>query len=219
MLILALAVGPAAMKPHRLSFFRIGIFATLVMWVRPSWAERGIETHVRAGLISGSYIRTALGGGESVDELFLPNLIELDFESFQNNSWSFFFRFSLGMDLGARRTQYISAGVGQRFYLFSKGMSFEVQEGAFSVSAQPRIRFYAGWDGGLTQVSFALAQQGVAEIAGTLVEAGAHIGSSYRISGNVHLHLLAAYGMGFGFSSVTFNSRVFRGLLGISYYQ
>lgn len=188
-----------------------GLISGLTALLMCSQAYAGnSQIHLRLGHVQGHYTGPQSGG------FSIPTSTDLEYEIFLANQRSLIFRTILSMELETSKPFYSYSGTGMRYYFFSKGMQFDLEDEMVSMSATPRWRYYFGWDLGISQVIVKSLGR-VLQITSTMVDIGGCIGTTYQIDRSFALEAHLGVTSGQGFSSVSVVGYSARALAGIVY--
>lgn len=180
----------------------------------------GTLLHARAGYLGANIDRPPLNPElvvVSVDDSksALP-VFDLEFEVFVSNRRSAFVRYILALDFSTTKNIYSYTGIGQRFYVFSKGPQVSEQDQGTFVGSSPQWRYYLAWDLGISRMI--IGDFGtVLELSSTLLDLGGRIGIAYSVVPNINIEANVGAAFGYGFSSVAVNSLMLRAFLGTSF--
>ena len=193
-------------------FAVVGLAAALLVLGADSRAETtGSQFHFRTGMVSGNF------GGAVSGSFSVTNSMDFDYEIFSATKRSWVLRSIMAYDLTEARLMYAYTGVGRRFYIKSNGMMFDDAQGGNRVSAVPKMRYYLGFDAGISQVVVKTFGT-VLQASSALLDLGGHAGLIYQVSKAVGVDAQFGYTIGQGFSSVTVGAKTMRVLLGVSYF-
>jgi hypothetical protein len=191
----------------RPKFLRIACLITALS-AASAHAELPAQIALRSGMVMGSFSGAAQGGFTT-----LP-YIDAEYDLFTSHNRAFAFRGVLAVNMTTGRMDYGYAGVGQRFYFGSNALSFLRIEAGRSVASSPKLKYFAGWDAGFSQVLVAVATKSLQSNA-TAVEAGAIAGVNWNFMDSVALQTGVSGGFGYGFTNVSVAGMVIKGFLGV----
>ena len=143
--------------------------------------------------------------------------MDIEYEIFKGSRKSLIFRVLLDFDTLNSRVQYGVAGMGNRYYFGSNGMSFDVADHETSIIQQPTKRFYFGWDAGVGNVILRSFGQTLTANSVTL-DVGGAAGFIYQFSHSIGLDLQVGYTYGYGFSNIAATTTTTRILFGGAFY-
>lgn len=189
---------------------RLSILVLSLLLVSETVLAGNTQIHLRLGYISGSYTGPQEGSFE------IPQAVDIEYEIFRANKRSLFFRSILAMEMESAKPMYSYSGFGYHYYFNSKGMQFQLEDEFVGFSAVPRWRYYFGWDAGVSQ-AIVKSLGKVLQIVSTMLDLGAHVGTTYQIDPSFSLEAQAGISTGQGFSSVSVVGIHARGVLGVAY--
>lgn len=168
------------------------------------------QFHIRFGAIK------AVFWGSDSGEFFVPTMLDLEYETFLSNTHSLIFRSMLAMELETAKPYYAYSGAGMRYYLGSKGMLVESQGEGVAISAIPKVRYYAGWDAGVSQAIIQSLGR-ILQISSTMIDIGGNVGVIYQVDRKFGFEFHAGATSTQGFSSVSVVGVTVRATAGITY--
>jgi len=171
------------------------------------------QIHLRTGVFSGSYS----GPGVDKQTFSVPTTMDFEFEVFTNSRRSFNFRAIVVMETDTNRVNYTYAGMGQSFYVFSKGRRDFRKEKDTLYYSTPKVRYYWGWSAGIAQV-LAIPFGLVLATYSTTLDLSLNGGVIYQMNKDLGLEFRGGAGLGYGFSTVTVTGNTVRALLGLTYF-
>lgn len=171
------------------------------------------QVHSRLGLMSGNFS----GTGVPQRAFSTPTTIDIEFEIFTGRNKSFNLRTIMAMEFGTNQVNYTYGGMGQTYYLMSRGKKDVKQEKLVKVTNSPRHRYYWGWNMGVAQV-LAIAYNPVLSTYSTTLDASVNGGAIFKISDNLGFETRLGFGIGYGFSSVTVTGSTLRLFFGLTYF-
>jgi hypothetical protein len=169
--------------------------------------------HARLGVLMAQYN----GYTSKVPAMLNFNTLDLEYEVFTANKRSVVFRFMVSPDLTTNKVRYTYAGIGQRFYIGTKGMIVDQAERDLSVVSLPRWRLSLGWDLGLSETTVQ-SRTSVLDVIASLYDLGACSSLTYRITDRLNLDANVGASFGYGFSSISVNALIFRSTFGVTYF-
>jgi hypothetical protein len=188
----------------------------IVLIVAYPWSARAVvltAMHARMGML----VAEKNGYTSQVPATLNFNTLDLEYEVFTANKRSVAFRFTVAPDLTKNKVHYTYAGIGQRFYIDTKGMMVDEAEHDLSVTSLPRWRFSVGWDLGLSEITVTSVTS-VLDIVASLYDLGVSSSLSYRLTDRLNLEGNLGASFGYGFSSVSVNVLIYRGTVGVNYF-
>lgn len=190
-------------------------FALMLLFVVPislaEAASTSMQGHVRTGVVQGSFT------GADSGEFSVVSSLELEGEVFTSSRASILAKATVSLDQQSGQFKYVYMGLGQRFYLLSRGRPVETyQEGVFA-SQRPNFRFFVEYGLGLAQIQVRSVTESLS-VQSTVVELGGGGGTIYQISQNFGISFNLIWSKGFSVSSVSVDSTVIRGMIGVSGY-
>ena len=198
----------AKMKPLK------GMLLLLALsWALPSWAGNTNEFHIRTGYQSGTYQGQAQANGTYTS----TTVFDVELEVHDEVRKSIAVRASMALDLNTSKTQYVYAGVGQRFYLGSAGVSTTIRDPDLNFVMKPKWRYHVGWDVGIAQV-LVVEFGDLLNAYSTTLEFGPGGGAIYQWSDRFGIEGYMSYSQGFGFANVTTISQHLKFYFGLTYF-
>lgn len=170
------------------------------------------QFHFRTGFFSASYNGVGVGS-QAFSNMMTLNI---EYEFFKSTRVSHALRSIIAMDFSSAKLMYFSAGYGQRFYLGGPGMKFFRQEGNISVLSVPKLRYYIGYNVGISQAIIRSINEAL-QVVSSLLDFGFEGGGSYSITKSVAMDLSTGMSYGWGFSSVAVTGITMHMLLGVNY--
>ena len=170
-----------------------------------------LQGHIRSGMVQGAF-----SGAESGD-FSVATSLELEAEYFTSSRASVLAKATVSLDQESGQFKYVFMGIGQRFYLWSRGRPIETYSEGIFASQRPKFRFFAEYGLGLAQIQVRSVTDSLS-VQSTVVELGAGGGVIYQISRNFGVSLTGMWSKGFAVSSVPVDSTVIRGMLGVAGY-
>ncbi|MEM7647057.1 MAG: hypothetical protein AAF203_09115 [Pseudomonadota bacterium] len=194
------------MQRDILAFFIVFLFSSL-----QAHATKDLQGHLRTGIVQGEF------SGASSGEFSVLSSLELEGEYFLSGRSSILAKATISLDQESGQFKYVYMGLGQRFYLWSRGRPVETySEGVFA-SHQPKLRLFGEYGIGLAQIQIQSVTD-VLSVQSTVVELGIGGGAIYQISKNFGISFNLMGSKGFSISSVSVDSTVIRGLIGVTGY-
>jgi hypothetical protein len=175
--------------------------------------EKTTQAHLRAGLLSLSY--STPNGGVSGSHSIATTL-DAELELFSSPRASYLLRGVFGLDVAQGRLPYSYVGTGRRYYLFTSGLAQEHEDEVARVASIPKWRFYAGGELGVSQLEVQRLGS-IYQVNSVLLELGAQAGTIFQLTRAIGLEVQAAYGWGYGLSSVSVRSSGLKGFVGASF--
>ncbi len=174
-------------------------------------AVSDVQGHLRSGLVQGSF------SGAEEGSFSIASSLELEGEYFVGTKSSLLARATVSLDQSSGQFKYIYMGIGQRFYLFSRGRPSESSGDGVYFSQRPKLRYFLEYGLGLAQVQVRSLTQSLS-VQSTIVELGLGGGAIYQFSNSfgVSLNLMGA--KGYSVSSVSVDSTIIRGMIGVVGY-
>lgn len=159
----------------------------------------------------------SVSGGGPKDSYSLNTLPYLDAEwnVFLSSRMAATLRTILALDLATGNMKYAYFGTGQRFYINAAGTFLSRSEGGVTVSNSPKLNYFLGWDGGISNMVI----QDVADlvVASTAFDGGVTLGLNYFLSDGISLNTGASVSYVFGFSSIAVSGLAMKFFLGASF--
>jgi hypothetical protein len=171
------------------------------------------QFHMRMGMFNGTYS----GSGVEARGWSVPTTIDVELEVFLTRDKSFNLTSTMAMELDTNKVNYTYAGVGQTYYLFSRGRKDVRTEKLVQIKTIPKIRYYWGWNVGIAQV-LAIDYGLVLGTYSTTLDVSGNTGVIYPIGENLGIEARAGMGLGYGFSTVTVTGTTMRALIGLTYF-
>jgi len=175
-----------------------------------AFAESESQFHIRIGAIKAVY------WGSDSGDFFVPTMLDLEYETFLSNTRSLIFRSMLAMELETAKPYYAYSGAGMRYYLGSKGMLVESQGEGVAISAIPKVRYYIGWDAGISQAIIQSLGR-ILTVTSTMIDFGGNAGVIYQVDRKFGVEFHAGATSAQGFSSVSVVGVTVRATAGITY--
>lgn len=196
--------------------FRKLIVVFLIFGCQNVWAideSSKYQFHLRMGMYNGTYS----GSGVEARGWSVPTTIDTELEVFLTRDKSFNLSASMAMELDTNKVNYTYAGVGQTYYLLSRGRKDIKTEKLVQIKTIPKTRYFWGWNTGIAQV-LVIDYGLVLGTYSTTLDVSANGGMIYQISENMGFEARAGIGMGYGFSTVTVTGTTMRMLIGLTYF-
>ena len=169
-----------------------------------------LQLHLRTGLVTTSFT------GAQNGDFSLATSIDGEFEVFYSEQSSLYANAIIALDPEEAQFRYLFAGGGQKYYFFSKGRPSRVASDVGSIEMNPRHRFYAGWQVGISQLILATPTAALT-VQSTLFEYGGNVGYLYRFFEGMDLAVHFSATRGTGISSVSVDATVFRLFAGLTF--
>lgn len=194
----------------RLKRFLISLVFTFLS--STSWAAVSeVQGHLRSGLVQGQF------SGAEEGSFSIASSLELEGEYFVGTKSSLLARATVSLDQASGQFKYIYMGLGQRFYLFSRGRPSESSGDGVYFSQRPKLRYFLEYGVGLAQVQVRSLTQSLS-VQSTIVELGLGGGGIYQFSNSFGISLNIMGAKGFSVSSVSVDSTIIRGMIGVVGY-
>ncbi len=174
-------------------------------------AATSLQGHIRTGMVQGRFT------GADSGRFAVSSSLELEGEFFTSNRGSLLARATISLDPSSGQFKYIYMGLGQRFYLWSRGRPVEGYYESIYTSTRPKFRFFVEYGIGLAQIQVRSVTDSLS-VQSTVVELGGGGGTIYQFSRNFGVSLNLMWSQGFAVSSVAIDSNVIRGMVGITGY-
>ncbi len=171
------------------------------------------QFHLRMGMFNGSYA----GSGVEARGWSVPTTIDAELEVFLTRDKSFNLTATMAMELDTNKVNYTYAGVGQTYYLLSRGRKDVKSEKLVQIKTVPKTRYYWGWNVGIAQV-LAIDYGLILGTYSTTLDISGNAGMIYQIGENMGIEFRGGMGMGYGFSTVTVTGTTMRALIGLTYF-
>lgn len=172
------------------------------------------QIHLRTGMVTSS-LGTSVGSEGGAFSV-MPSF-DAEYERFVSDQKSFLYRGTLALEMATTVTRYLYFGVGQRYYVNSRGSALRAITPDVTVTVQPNFRYYFGWDAGMSQIVVNVLTASLQSFT-TAVDLGGVGGAIYQISENIGLEAQMAVSYAYGFSSVPATGMVMKGFGGLTYY-
>jgi hypothetical protein len=170
-----------------------------------------IQGHIRTGVVNGTF------SGAETGEFSVMSSLEGEFEYFYGSRGSMLAKATLSLDPATGQYKYLHMGLGQRFYLFSRGRPIEGYSGGISASIRPKMRYFVDWGLGLSQIQVRALTSSIS-VQTTSLELGLGGGAIYQLSQSFGIGLNAGWSRGISMSSVAVDSTIIRVMVGAVAY-
>lgn len=188
-----------------LLFVSFGLIFFLTSLVRAA----DLSFTFQSGVINGSYL-----GADSGD-IEMASTMDLSAEVITSSRESYVARSSISLDPETAIIRYLYAGMGRRFYLFSRTQTQGFADGSHKISVQPKVQYFVTGELGVSQVVIRQVTPALS-IQSTSIEYGGSLGMIYPVSKTVGVFASGGLGKGIGISSVAVDSTIFKAMVGIT---
>jgi len=169
-----------------------------------------MQFHLRLGMVKGSF--TGAETGE------FSNMTSFDGEA--EYLWtakaSFSARAIFTVDPESAQVQYMYAGGGQRFYIFSRASGAEATWGFDTVTIKPKLRYFVGWDLGMAQVLLQRVTESLS-VQSAVLEYGGTAGLIYQLTSGLGMEIAGGVSKGIGISTVAVDTTILKLLIGLTF--
>lgn len=167
-----------------------------------------VQAHLKGGMVNGTFTGIVSGG------FSVSTSIEGEGEYLYSSHISLFSRATVALEPSSGQFKYIYMGLGQRYYFLSRGNSLESNYDGMYVEIVPRMRYFADWQLGLSQIQVK-AETATLVAQATLLEYGVGLGAIYQVARNIGIEGSLGVSKGIAMSSVSVDSLIIRGLAGV----
>ena len=164
---------------------------------------------LQTGVLNGSYF------GAQNGNISLASTIDLSAELVTSSRDSFFARSSMSLDPQTAIIRYLYAGVGQRFYLFSRSNRQPFEIGTSKLEVIPKMQYFVSGEAGVSQNVIQQLTSSLS-VQSTSIEYGIGLGMTYPWSDGIGLTVSGGIGKGIGISAVAVDSTIIRAMLGLT---
>ncbi len=186
------------------------VAATLILATSSHAIGPGI-VQIRTGALLGS-----VSGGEGLGgSVTTFPYIDGEYDLLLNGKSALVFRGVLAIDLSQSNVNYAYFGTGQRFFLGASPMNFTRSEGGMSVTSNPKLNYFIGWDSGLGHV--VIPKVGQIVLTTTAFDFGATAGVNWFMIDGVALTAGGTVSYLLGFSSIAMSGLVIKAFIGSSF--
>jgi hypothetical protein len=189
---------------------RMLVAATLVVAASSHAIGPGI-VQIRTGMLLGS----VSGGDELGGSITTIPYIDGEYDLLLDGKSALVFRAVLAIDLGESNVNYAYFGTGQRFFLGASPMNFTRSEGGMSVTSNPKLNYFIGWDSGLGHV--VIPKVGQIVLTTTAFDFGATAGMNWFMTDGVALTVGGTVSYLLGFSSIAMSGLAIKAFVGSSF--
>lgn len=166
---------------------------------------------LRSGMIMGS----VSGGDNLTGSVTTIPYLDVEYGIFLQSRTSLVFRGVIAIDLADSKVNLAYFGSGQRYYLGSSATGYTRSEGGSSVSINPKLNYFVGWDAGISHM--VIGKVGQLAITSTAFDAGPTAGLNYYLFDNVSLNMGVSGSYVLGFSSIAVTGLVIKFYAGVAF--
>ncbi len=204
MRIFQIAIHPRQLGALLVFFFTLSAFESFAI------SNSREQYTFRLASISGSFSGVEASGAFSV----MPS-IDAEYETFRSSRHSWAARFSFAYQTSEGKAYYVYYGIGERYYFGSASRPFLYTEGDMTIEAQPKYKYYIGWDGGISNVLVKALR--VYSITSTNLDIGANFGFQYYFNSNLSGNFGITYSFAQGFTAIAVKGTVMKIYSGVNF--
>ncbi len=195
--------------PRSALFFISLIYIIIVYGPHLSALPAALNYQVQTGHLDVSHTGSFNG------HLNLGSTVDLAAEVLNDDSSSLIGHGIISLDANSAIMKYMYAGVGRRLYLYSHPTQLDLNMDMSKITIVPKRQYFITFEAGLGQVNVFSLTTSLSSIA-TVFEYGASVGVNLPISSHIAFTSSLGYSQGYGFSSVTINSKAIKALFGLN---
>ena len=174
-------------------------------------AKDFVSAHARLGLVDGTFSGAEIGG------FSIPTAVEAEGELLRSPYTTITGKVNIGVLPSTGEIKYLLMSAGMRYYFWSRSSPFENIEADFSISRNPKNKYYFGWNVGISQVNIKTVTESLTAQA-TLIEIAGSAGFVRMINKKIGIEVFLELGKGLAISSIAIDSLVVKAMMGLNFY-